>query len=204
MRELAVEHLHVWRGDLHLLRDLCFAVRAGECLQITGANGVGKTTLLRALCGLTPLESGRILWCGRDSSRERGALHAELAYIGHDAPLKQELTARENLHYGVGLRRLVNAAQIETALGEVALAARDRPVRQLSAGQRRRVALASLTLLGAPLWILDEPTSNLDAAGQQLVGTLLNRHLDQGGLAIIATHQELGLDAGRLRSLSLT
>ncbi|MFT3905155.1 MAG: heme ABC exporter ATP-binding protein CcmA [Steroidobacteraceae bacterium] len=204
MKELAVEHLHVWRGDTHLLRNLSFSVRSGQCLQVTGRNGAGKTTLLRALCGLTPLESGSVRWCGTDTQRERGVLHRELAYLGHDPALKGELSARENLYFAANLRRQVSMGAIDAALEQVELTARGRPVRQLSAGQRRRVALAGLLLLECALWVLDEPTSNLDVRGQQLVGELLGAHLQGGGLVLIATHQALELDPARLMSLELT
>lgn len=203
MKELAAEHLHVWRGDTHLLRDLTFQVRAGQCLQVIGRNGAGKTTLLRSLCGLTPIESGRVLWCGEETARSRDGFHDALAFIGHDAALKADLSARENLHFGVGLRRRIDARGIDTALARVELGALDRPVRSLSAGQRRRVALAQLLLLDCPLWILDEPTSNLDASGQRLVGDLLAAHLAGGGLAVVATHQLLGLGAGALATLEI-
>jgi len=204
MNDIAAENLHLWRGDVHVLRGLSFAVTGGECLQVTGINGSGKTTLLRALCGLVPLEQGRICWRGADITADPGAYHQELAYLGHDNGLKGDLTAMENLRFGIGLRRSVAAADCAAALVQVGLSEQGGlPVRQLSAGQRRRVALARLTLMDAALWILDEPSSNLDAPGQGVLLAMLAQHLGSGAAAVIATHQPMDLPSDRLRILTL-
>jgi heme exporter protein A len=204
MNDIAAENLHLWRGDVHVLRGLSFNVTGGECLQVTGVNGSGKTTLLRALCGLMPLEQGRICWRGADITADPGAYHAELAYLGHDNGLKGDLTALENLRFGIGVRRRVAAADCAAALALVGLSEqRGMPLRQLSAGQRRRVALARLPLMGAALWILDEPSSNLDAPAQAVMADMLARHLASGGAAVIATHHAMGVPAARLRALTL-
>jgi heme exporter protein A len=193
---LAGEGLHLWRGDRHILRGVSLELRGGEILQLTGSNGAGKTTLLRALCGLAYLEEGKVSWRGENVRDNLHGFHAELAYVGHEPPLKADLTARENLRYWVGMRRPLTAAQIEGALDDVAADEwRERPVRTLSAGQRRRVALAGLALLGVPLWMLDEPTTNLDTAGQILVTRMLEAHVARGGLAVVAVHHELGLSS---------
>jgi len=155
MNDIAAENLHLWRGDVHVLRGVSFDLTGGECLQVTGINGSGKTTLLRALCGLMPLEEGRIRWRGADIAADPGAYHSDLAYVGHDNGLKGDLTALENLRFGIGLRRRVTAADCEAALAQVGLSGQHAlPLRQLSAGQRRRVALARLPLMDAALWIL--------------------------------------------------
>jgi heme exporter protein A len=204
MNELRGDDLHLWRGEQHVLRGVCFEVSGGQCLQVTGANGAGKTTLLRALCALLPLESGRVLWRGHDVRTDPDAFHAQLDYLGHDNALKADLSASENLRYAARLRRAVTSPEILTALNLAGVpdtgAAQ---LRHLSAGQRRRVALARLLLTGAALWILDEPGANLDVRGQELLAGLLSRHLSRGGAAVVATHQPLALPAAQLLPLAL-
>jgi heme exporter protein A len=199
------ENVHLWRGDHHVLRGVGFQVRAGQCLQLTGANGAGKTTLLRTACGLAYPEGGKITWCGENIRKDIHAFHARLAYLGHEPPLKAELTARENLHYWVGVRRKLERLERDRALERVGGEDwADRPVRTLSAGQKRRAALAGLTLMRVPLWLLDEPTTNLDAEGQALVGELIDEHLQAGGLALAAVHHELTVSADGLQRMELT
>ena len=201
---LRAENLHLWRAERHVLKGVDLTVRGGELLQLTGVNGAGKTTLLRALCGLNHLEEGRVFWNDQDVRADRAGFHAALVYLGHEPPLKPDLSGIENLRFWTGLRRPVTRAAIDAALlstgaGEFST----RPVRTLSAGQRRRVALAGLLLAAVPLWLLDEPTTNLDSEGQELVATLLDAHLRAGGLAIAAVHHGLGIDPARLRELTL-
>jgi len=204
MNELTADNLQLWRGEQHVLRGVGVAVTGGQCLQVTGANGAGKTTLLRALCGLAPLQEGRICWRGRDVAQDPAAFQAELNYLGHDNGLKADLTASENLHYAVALRHRVQPQDIADALARTGMSeAAGQLLRRLSAGQRRRVALARLTLMGGALWVLDEPGSNLDAPGQHLLLELIDEHLRAGGAAVVATHQTLALPAAQLRSLSL-
>ena len=201
---LVAENLQMWRGERHVLRGVAFCVQPGGCLHVAGANGSGKTSLLRTVCGLLHPESGRVLWNGREVSEDWSAYHAGLIYIGHEPPLKGDLSALENLRYWIGVRRRVTQAHLETALQRVDAGAwSERPVRTLSAGQKRRVALAALSLALVPLWLLDEPTTNLDTAGQQLVGILIEEHLARGGLVLAATHQELPVARERLRRLDL-
>ena len=189
---LEVENLHLWRGERHVLRGVQFALARGACLEVCGANGSGKTTLLRTLCGLIYPEEGRVLWNGENVRRDLPAFHAALAYLGHEPPLKSDLTARENLHYWVGIRRRVETEELTAALARVgALPFCERHVRTLSAGQRRRVALAGIALLAAPLWLLDEPATNLDAEGRELVADLIREQLARGGMVVAAVHQGL-------------
>ena len=192
VEQLEVENLHLWRGERHVLRGLRFALARGACLEVCGANGSGKTTLLRTLCGLIYPEEGRVLWNGEDVQRDLRACHAALAYLGHEPPLKADLTARENLHYWIGVRRRLGEEELTRALARVGAGSWcERRVRTLSAGQRRRVALAALALLHVPLWLLDEPTTNLDAEGRELVGTLVGEQLGRGGMVVAAVHQAL-------------
>jgi heme exporter protein A len=189
---LEVENLHLWRGERHVLRGVHFALARGACLEVVGANGAGKTSLLRTLCGLIYPEEGRVLWNGRNVRADLPAFHAALAYLGHEPPLKADLTGRENLRYWVGIRRRLTAGDLDAALTRVGGGSwGERLVRTLSAGQRRRVALAGLALLAVPVWVLDEPTSNLDTEGRQLVGTLIAEQLARGGMVVAAVHHGL-------------
>jgi heme exporter protein A len=170
---------------------------------LTGRNGAGKTSLIRVIAGLLDPEEGEVSWRGQPARRSRNEFHAELAYLGHEPPLKGDLTGRENLHFSVGIRRHVAAAEIDGALMRTAAQAfADRPVRTLSAGQRRRVALAGVLLAQSTLWLLDEPTTNLDAEGQGLVSELIGEQLARGGLVIAAVHHPLSV-AGRVSNLEL-
>ena len=202
---LRAENLHLWRAERHVLKGIDLTVCGGELLQLTGVNGAGKTTLLRVLCGLNHLEEGRVFWNGQDVRQDREGFHASLVYLGHEPPLKPDLSGIENLGFWAGMRHRVSPAAIHEALvrtgaGEFAT----RPVRTLSAGQRRRVALAALLLAAVPLWLLDEPTTNLDSGGQELVAALLDAHLAAGGLAIAAVHHRLAIEPARMRELNLS
>jgi heme exporter protein A len=201
---LACERLHLWRGERHVLQGVSLSVNSGECLLVTGSNGAGKTSLLRTLAGLLEPEEGEVLWRGVSTRTSRDVFHADLAYLGHDAPLKGDLTGAENLRYSVGVRRAFSATELRGALERTrANPFADRPVRTLSAGQRRRVALAGLLLTSATAWLLDEPTTNLDTAGQALVADLIAQHLSSGGLAIAAIHHPIELPGHTVRKLEL-
>jgi heme exporter protein A len=206
MKQLTAERLHLWRGDLHVLRGLSFTLDAGRCLQVTGPNGAGKTSLLRALCGLLPLESGMVRWGGFDTRADALGFQRDLAYLAHHNALKGDLTAHENLRFAVGLRRELPAGAIESQLRHIGFPAQadHRLARQMSAGQQRRVALSRVLLMACPLWILDEPASNLDTAGQHQFGQLLRAHLDGGGIAVVATHQPLPLRPEQVQQLELS
>ena len=201
---LEARAINCWRGDRHILRDVSFAVRAGEFLKITGPNGVGKTTLLRIVCGLLPAESGVVEWHGRPMRGASDEFHAEMAYLGHLNSLKADLTARENLRFLAGLRQDLAPSDVDGALDRVGILSRgDLPARSLSAGQKRRLALARLLLADATLWVLDEPVTHLDSAGIELVEALVREHIGGGGMALAAAHQRLLDDEPGLRRLEL-
>src|SRR4051812_47138503 len=135
---LNVSGLHLWRGDRHVLRGVGFSANAGQCVLLTGRNGAGKTTLLRVVAGLLEPEQGEVLWRGESARSKRDEFHSELAYLGHEPPLKGDLTGQENLRYSIGIRRAVAATEIDAALARTgAQGFADRAVRLLSAGQRR-------------------------------------------------------------------
>jgi heme exporter protein A len=201
---LSVQGLQLWRGDRHVLRNVSFEAAPGRCVLLTGRNGAGKTTLLRAIAGLLEPEEGQVTWRGNSTRQARDEFHAELAYLGHEPPLKGDLTARENLAYSIGIRRSITGAEVDAALARTGAATfADRAVRLLSAGQRRRIALAGVLLANAVLWLLDEPATNLDAEGQQLVADLVAEQLARAGLVIAAVHHSLPLAAESLTELTL-
>jgi len=157
------------------------------------------------VCGLLPAESGVVEWRGRPVTSSNDEYHADLAYLGHLNSLKADLTARENLRFLAGLRQSLGDADIDSALERVGILSRgDLAVRSLSAGQKRRLALARLLLSGAMLWILDEPVTNLDVAGIGLVEDLIRQHVGGGGLALAAAHQRLLDEEPFLRRLELS
>ncbi len=201
---LNVSGLHLWRGDRHVLRGVSLAATSGQCVLLTGKNGAGKTTLLRAIAGLLDPEAGEVNWRGKSARQQREDFHGELAYLGHEPPLKGDLTGRENLKYSIGIRRSVTADEIHAALERTgAQPFADRPVRTLSAGQRRCVALAGVLLTGAMLWLFDEPATNLDTEGKRLVAGMIEEQLARGGIVVAAVHQDLDLSSGGLVTLEL-
>lgn len=201
---IEVRAAHLWRGDKHLLRGVDLSLRAGELLQIVGPNGVGKTSLLRCITGLLPLESGDVLWRGRNIRECRAEYHESIAYLAHANALKSELTGVENLKYALGVRRRVAEPQIRAALERVQISqCGDLPARAMSAGQKRRLALARVLLSEATVWILDEPITNLDAAGVSMFETCIAAHIAQGGAVLTAAHQLLLQGSAQARTLEL-
>jgi heme exporter protein A len=191
---LEVEKVHVWRGDRHVLQGVSIEVHPRELLHVSGPNGTGKTTLLRVLSGLLRPEQGSVSWRGQSIVRQRTEYQAALAYAAHEPALKGDLTALENLHFSVGLKRRASPAELRAALDRAGVGAcAELPARVLSAGQRRRVSLARVLAMRASIWLLDEPYANLDAAGSELVSELLQAHVEEGGLALVVAHRDLAL-----------
>ena len=195
------------RGDRTLFSDVSFTLARGALLHVAGANGSGKTSLLRIVCGLMQPVSGEVRWSGGNIHSLAGDYWSDLAYIGHANALKDDLTAAENLDIAAALRGRATTR-------ETALAALDRlgvahcahlPVRVLSQGQRRRVTLARLLMSdAAPLWVLDEPFPGLDTDAVQLIATTLAAHMHAGGCVLLTTHQEVLIDAPVQQRLDLS
>ncbi len=199
---LKAEGLTLFRGETCLIRDLHFALDAGEALLLMGPNGSGKTSLLRALAGLMDVEDGEISWRGQSSRVAGQDFRADIGWFAHRTGFKGDLTIVENLLTEAGLRAL-DLAQLAPALARLGLDSRaELPFRALSAGQQRRAALARLVLCDATLWIMDEPLTNLDADGQSLVAELIQEHLARQGACLLASHQPLDAFPG-LRHLEL-
>jgi heme exporter protein A len=202
---LEAHDLAARRGQAQLFSGLAFRVGAGEALVVTGANGTGKTTLLRMLAGLSAPAAGEIRWRGKAVAPFDPVLRTALAFAGHLPALKDELSTEENLAALLALSGVAATRdELARALDAVALTRqRTLPARVLSQGQRRRIGLARLRALARPLWILDEPVTALDAAGTALLAGLVAEHLDRGGVTVAATHAPLGLPEARVRSLTL-
>jgi heme exporter protein A len=203
---LEAQDLTARRGAAMLFTGVAFRVDAGRALLITGANGTGKTTLLRILAGLTMPEAGSVRWRGEAVEPFASALREDVVFIGHAPALKDELTAEENLRSLVELTAThPSDADMSAALTSVALdAQRKLPARVLSQGQRRRIGLARLQLSRRPLWLLDEPATALDAAGLGSLTQMIAQQLAIGGTVVAATHQTLDLPTERVATLALS
>lgn len=186
---LEVHDLTCIRRHRILFRNLDFTLAAGQWLLISGPNGSGKTSLLRILCGLLQPDAGSVRWEG--STLKEPTARAQIAYLGHTHGVKVDLTPYENLQIArrLGLNPGLTADEALERLGLACL--EDVPCHTLSAGQRRRVALARLLVVQTRLWILDEPLTALDSAGIGLFQNMLDTHLNNGGLAVVSTHQSL-------------
>jgi heme exporter protein A len=196
---LTAEKLACVRGERVLFEGLSFRVSAGQALAVEGANGAGKSSLLRMLAGfLTPRAGRLVLKIGADESDDAEERGKFIGWLGHQDGLKPQLTVHEQLTFFARLHG--SAADIGTALEEVGLARqKDFPCRYLSAGQKRRLALARLMISKRSLWLLDEPFAALDRDGQALIARQMALHCGQGGLIIAATHDPLGLGNASLK-----
>jgi heme exporter protein A len=193
------------RGDRRLFRDVNFSLEEGAFIQLTGPNGSGKTSLLRILCGLLSPAEGEIRWGGANIHSLGEEYFTALTYLGHRNALKDELSALENLMISSGISGVeINETRARSVFAELGLGGRERlPARLLSEGQKRRVALARLVVCNTKLWLLDEVLSSLDKKAISLVGSLIEQHLENGGMAIVATHQELDLPNTSIQRLEL-
>ncbi len=201
--QLEVKHLSYCRCDQALFHDLNFSISAGGILQIVGANGTGKTTLLRIIAGLITVEHGSLLWCGKDIQHYNSEFNKQMAYLGHQLGISLSLTPLENLQIASALHA-IKTKSIDHYLDKFNLLAyANNLTGHLSAGQQRGVALACLLIRQAQLWILDEPLASLDQAGSALIEHLLIDHVNNGGLAIITTHQAISLPQLSIQRLEL-
>ncbi|WP_425478819.1 heme ABC exporter ATP-binding protein CcmA [Dokdonella koreensis] len=189
------------RNEEAIFGPLGFRLYAGDVVLIEGDNGAGKTTLLRVLSGLLEAE-GEILLDGEPLTLAR--LARQVAVLGHQPGLKTDLTPLENLRFAIGVSGLRPGVSPRMALGSVGLEGyEDVPARQLSAGQKKRVALARLLLVPAALWLLDEPYANLDRGGIDLVNRLLDTHARRGGAALVTSHGAYAFTSGTPRRLPI-
>ena len=202
---LSVNQLQCSRGEISLFEGLTFELSAGQLIWLEGRNGSGKTTLLRSLCGLFLPDAGTIKWKGELTRSTEDTFYKDLFYLGHQNALKLDLNPVENLQV---LSRLagesVSEEQADEALSRFGLSGyEETPVRKLSQGQQRRVALSRLLLSKASLLILDEPFVALDAAAVELLQSVIVTQVEQGGMAILTTHQALPIPEEKLIRVSL-
>lgn len=191
------------RGGRVLFDDVAFELHAGEALLVQGANGSGKTSLLRIITGLTAAIEGEVLWNGASISDDEQAFQQELLFIGHQPAVKQELSVRENLRLHYALNGCEANSMVELA-EQVGLRQRLGVIcSRLSAGQQRRVSLARLFLSEQTLWVLDEPLTALDVEFIAIIEARLQAHLAKGGMLILTTHRGLDLGAAKVRTLNL-
>ena len=192
---LEARGLRCVRGERELFTNLHLHVASGNCLHVRGENGVGKTSLLRLLTGLSKPESGGVLWGGQSIALDPVAYHRELLFLGHRDALKEDLTALENLQMYAALDDAsLSQEKVLTSLSRFGLRGRENlPVHCLSAGQKRRVLMARMLTRQAKLWILDEPFNALDIQAVHELQNLIAEHLSAGGLVVLTSHQEVSI-----------
>jgi heme exporter protein A len=199
---LEARALSFLRQDEPVFAPLDFQLHAGELALVEGDNGSGKTTLLRILAGLLHVGEGELNWRGQPLQRDTCA--GEILFLGHQLGLKADLSPRENLQIAAGLHGCRDGVSVATVLDQIGLSGyEDEPVRRLSAGQKKRAALARLLLLPATLWLLDEPYANLDRTGIALVNQLLEKHTTTGGAALVTSHGAVSFHGGEPRHIRM-
>lgn len=203
---LEVSNLACSRGDHRLFSGLSFSLSAGQIMQVQGANGSGKTSLLRALCGFLMPDEGSINWRGESIRELDEEYYAEMMYLGHLNAIKDELSGLENLRISAGLSGVeLSEKEAMDALRRMGLKGREMlPTKVLSQGQRRRVALARMLVNDAKLWILDEPLAALDVGAVALIQQIIAEHLAREGMVIFTTHQPLIVDGIDVLNLNLS
>jgi heme exporter protein A len=202
---LSVTHLSCSRGDKRLFSGVTLSLQPGQWLHLEGDNGVGKTSLLRLVCGLSALEEGEISWKNQSVVKNPEEFRADLAYLGHQLALKEDLSPLEKLLADAAVAgRTLSEPEALAALALLGLRGREHlPVRVLSQGQKRRTALARLAVSQAKLWILDEPYVALDPTAQNALSEVINAHLANGGMVLLTSHQSVALQ-GQGSSYRLT
>lgn len=192
---LRVSHLSCSRGHKPLFADVSFELNAGQALHLEGDNGVGKTSLLRIICGLSPADAGEVCWRDQTIQHNAAAFRSSLFYLGHGLSLKEELTALENLMSDAAVSgRSLTEPQAMVALARMGLRGREHlPLRVMSQGQKRRTALARLLASQATLWVLDEPFVALDVKAVDGLRGLLAEHVANGGMVLFTSHQPVAL-----------
>jgi heme exporter protein A len=202
---LSFSKLGCSRGGRQLFQGIDCVLESGCWLYVTGANGAGKTSLLRMVCGLAPIESGDICWSGTPIHDQHHAYRQDLCYLGHLNALQESMTVNENLVFAAALTGTApDATQTQEVLAHFGLAGRGQQlVRHLSQGQKRRVALSRLALSQARLWVLDEPFVAMDEAGVRLLADLIAAHLAKGGLAVLTSHQHVDIGSVPAQLLEL-
>ena len=203
---LEVRKLACSRGDHRLFSELSFMLDSGQIMQVQGANGSGKTSLLRSLCGFLMPDEGEIVWRGENIRELDEEYYAEMMYLGHLNAIKDELSGLENLQISAGLSGVtLDEKEAMDALRRMGLKGREMlPTKVLSQGQRRRVALARMLVNDAKLWILDEPLAALDVGAVALIQQLIAEHLARQGMVIFTTHQPLIVDGIDVLNLNLS
>lgn len=199
---LEARALSFYRQDEPVFGPLNFALHAGEVALVEGDNGSGKTTLLRVLAGLLHIDEGELRW--RDAPWHRDICAGEVLFLGHQLGLKADLSARENLAAAIGLYGRRDGIEAEAALAAVGLSGyEDEPTRRLSAGQKKRAALARLLIVPAAVWLLDEPYANLDRHGIELVNRLIEQQIAQGGAVLVTSHGAVSFLGGEPKRIRL-
>lgn len=191
---LHVTNLHCIRQQQPVFTSLSFQLQSGEILLIEGPNGSGKSSLLRLLTGLSTSSEGDIIWCGNNIRMMRDEYIKQLHYIGHTNGIKQGLTVAENLQLTQHLSQSTSSALLDILTPLQLTAFTHTLTKNLSAGQKRRVALARLFLVSRKLWLLDEPLTALDTATQTFFLSRLEMHLQQGGMVIMSSHHPVSLN----------